>query len=351
MMNFRKYYLSIVLFCSLSLNANSQHYFVIESESQQPFYLKLADTIYSSSGSGFMIVPRNMEKKLSCTIGFPRNKYPEIHFELDSMDRDRGFYLRQFEGKGWGLFDRASMEVVIGKVSGTIESSTEMVQSKKGGDEFATMLSEVTGDKTLLERPTLPVKGKAVEAGIKKVTEKIETVDTIKVVNTVDTKPTVAAVVKEVDRDTSSKEQLRITYIDSMAQGVIDTIDMQIDVKQVIVKETQKLDSPILVTNKCLFNPASESDLKTIQRKLLGFKDAEGSLSYLKKAYGNKCFTAKQTLEISWFLSDETVRLGFYELVMPLLSDHQNVMMLEGGLMLEGNINAFKALVSKNSSN
>jgi hypothetical protein len=83
----------------------------------------------------------------------------------------------------------------------------------------------------------------------------------------------------------------------------------------------------------------------------LGFNDAEGQLAFLKKSYKDKCFTTKQTLEVSWFLSDESVRLGFYKLAMPFLSDRNNIMMLESGLMKEENIKALKGLISRDSSN
>ena len=351
MINFRKYIFLISLYCGVCLSVNSQHYFVIESESQQAFYLRLTDTIYSSSGGGFMIVPRNMEKALSCTIGFPKNKYPEIRFDLDNMDKDRGFYLRQFEGKGWGLFDRTSMEVIYGKSSGNVEPATVPRQSKAAGNEFATMLSEVTGDRTLLEKPVEPIKVNAEKLVNKSIPEKSRTPDTIEVAKAVIAIPTALPVIKEVARDSSKTDGLSIIYIDSMAQGRVDTIDLQIEVKQVVAKEEPKLDSTRVVLYECKFTAAREADLKTIQRKLLGFNDAEGQLAFLKKSYKDKCFTTKQTLEISWFLSDESVRLGFYELAMPFLSDRDHIMVLESGLMKEESIKAFKELISRNSSN
>lgn len=351
MMNFRKYILLILLYCGVCLSGIGQHYFVIESESQQAFYLRLADTIYSSSGGGFMIVPRNMEKMLSCTIGFPKNKYPEIRFELENMDKDRGFYLRQFEGKGWGLFDRTTMEVLIGKSVANVESSAVPLQSKAKGNEFATMLSEVTGDKTLLERPVEPIKVKEEKLVNKSIPEKSKTPDTIEVPLAVIEIPTALSVIKKVTQDSSKTDGLRIVYIDSMTQGSVDTIDMQIEVKQVVAKDEPKLDRTRIVLYECKFSAARDTDLKTIQRKLLGFNDEEGQLAFLKKSYKDKCFTTKQTLEISWFLSDESVRLGFYELAMPFLSDRDHIMVLESGLMKEESIKAFKELISRNSSN
>jgi hypothetical protein len=126
---------------------------------------------------------------------------------------------------------------------------------------------------------------------------------------------------------------------------------MQIEVKQVVAKDEPKLDRTRIVLYECKFSAARDTDLKTIQRKLLGFNDEEGQLAFLKKSYKDKCFTTKQTLEISWFLSDESVRLGFYELAMPFLSDRDHIMVLESGLMKEESIKAFKELISRNSSN
>ena len=69
-------------------------------------------------------------------------------------------------------------------------------------------------------------------------------------------------------------------------------------------------------------------------------------MKFTEKSYKAKCFTTTQTMEISWFLLNEDLKLGFFEKVLKHISDQENIKLLESGFVKEENINAFRALLS-----
>jgi hypothetical protein len=100
------------------------------------------------------------------------------------------------------------------------------------------------------------------------------------------------------------------------------------------------------VPSICTFPSASEKDIKNIQRKLLGFVSGEEQLDFAEKGYKNKCFTTNQTMEISWFLLNEDLRLSFFKRIINLIVDQENVKLLENGFVKEDNVKSFRELIS-----
>jgi hypothetical protein len=88
----------------------AQHFVFIEAEGQQPFYLKKNGETYSSTGTGFIILSKLNTKDIEFVIGFPNNIFPEVAFKVKELTKDRGFYLKQAEGKVWVLVDRSNAE-------------------------------------------------------------------------------------------------------------------------------------------------------------------------------------------------------------------------------------------------
>jgi hypothetical protein len=393
MKDYKKFFLVAIILLGVFSSSKAQHYFFIEADNQQAFYIKKSDSIYSSSANGFLIIPRNIEKTFSITVGFPMNKYPELHFKLEDMDRDKGFQLKNFLEKGWGLFDRASLLVIMQSAAEIkVVESNENKPQLEGGD-FANMLSEATNDKTLL------VKGKTALKTAPKNTDPKLLPKPVKPVTKPEAKPNQPVQVKttavtqvkteikpnqsvqstpntitKVKVDSSEKGMLNIKYIDKSADGKADVVDLKIEVsssqvaksyadtddlsnkqKQIELKNLQnKADSSKLNTQSsglqapsiCAFPKASEKDIKNIQRKLLGYSEGEEQLYFAVKGYKSKCFTTTQTMEISWFLLNEDMRLAFFKRIVNLIADQENIKLLESGFVKEDNIKSYREFIS-----
>src|ERR1700730_12280127 len=98
----------LCLLCSVaSLAGSSQKiYFVyLQTETAQPFYIKMNDKIHSSSASGYLILSKLNDSTYNFSVGFPENKWPEQAFSVRVNKKDHGYLLKNFGEKGWGLFD------------------------------------------------------------------------------------------------------------------------------------------------------------------------------------------------------------------------------------------------------
>src|SRR5215217_3661055 len=91
----------LVLSCA-GLKAQQNHFIYIQTENKQPFYLKLDQKIYSSTASGYLLVPKLKDGNYNLAIGFPRSEWTEQRMSCTIENNDLGFLLKNFDNKGWG---------------------------------------------------------------------------------------------------------------------------------------------------------------------------------------------------------------------------------------------------------
>ena len=111
-----------LLFSLAIFTASSQKvYFVyIQTESEQPFFVKMNEKVQSSTASGYIILAKLLDSTYNFSIGFPQNKWPEQNFSVSVSKKDHGFLLKNFNEKGWGLFELQLLSVqmaINGKAS------------------------------------------------------------------------------------------------------------------------------------------------------------------------------------------------------------------------------------------
>jgi hypothetical protein len=357
------------------LISTGQHYIFIEADGQQPFYVKRADTLYSSSATGFLIIPKVPKGDFTILVGFPKAVYPEVTFDIKEISQDRGFHLKSFDGKGWGLFDRTSMEVIYAVGGTTDKSHSDSI--KKSASPFAALLSDATGDDVLLEQKPVVTKQE-----VKK--EVVNDQQTKEKINpsTEPMKLELPDLVKVEDLETD-KEKI-ITFIDRKTSGKSDTVvvkiqkNVQVDekvVQQTVSSETlpkqnevkEQTQQTIAVTAPEEVKRASDSqtvsirklaectkpfaepkDVLNLQKKLLGMPELEEQLTYIEKVFGMKCFTSRQAVEISSFFLDEHSRMKLFKRVYWLVKDHDDFKQAGTLFFKDENIKAFKQLQSGN---
>lgn len=373
---FTRIFLLLIVVYVISPNVTvGQHYIFIEADGQQPFYVKRADTLYSSSASGFLIIPKVPKGDFNIILGFPKAIYPEAVFEIKEVSRDRGFHLKLFEGKGWGLFDRTSMDVIYSNNNQIDKSASDAV--KKTANPFAALLSDATGDDILIEQNPGVIQKQLVKdltvAQPKK--EEVREVQDVK-------SPETSVLVKIEELETD-KEKI-ITYIDRKSGGQIDTVviriakleqsDIKIAPKPVSselspareeVKALPEVNSLIPPTEEkenqaevqssvgrklsaCTKPAAETKDMLNLQKKILGMAKEEDQLVYVEKVFGMKCFTSKQAVEVASFFLDEYSRMNLFKRVYWLVSDHEDFKQAGTLFFKDENIKAFKQLQSGN---
>lgn len=143
-----------LFFFGITVTAVSQKvYFVyLQSEQEQPFFVKLNEKVHSSSVSGYLILSKLKDSSYIIQVGFPQNKWPEQRFAIDIKAKDHGFLLKNFGDKGWGLFDMQSLAVQMSQTTAKKEISNTV---KKPVSAFTDILAKAADDSTLRERPVV----------------------------------------------------------------------------------------------------------------------------------------------------------------------------------------------------
>lgn len=138
------------LFLGLTVIAQQNYFIYLQTDNKQPFYVKLDKEIYSSSSSGYAIISKLQKGTYIFNIGFPKKEWPEQKITLN-IDSDAGYSLKNFNDKGWGLFNLQTLAVNMAN------KETEMENSVIEVNDFAGTLANVVNTPSLNEKK-VPVK-------------------------------------------------------------------------------------------------------------------------------------------------------------------------------------------------
>ena len=137
----------LTLVSALFSRAQQSHFVYLQTETGQPFYVKINNKVVSSSSGGYLILPKLEDGDYRLSIGFPKKEFPEENFQLAIDKNNEGFLLKNFGEKGWGLFNLQSYTVVMG-------GNDAMVSAPKSlqDDQFSRMLADVVKDSSILQK-------------------------------------------------------------------------------------------------------------------------------------------------------------------------------------------------------
>ena len=143
-----------ILFVGSLLAAYSQKvYFVyLQSEADQPFFVKLDNKVHSSTSSGYLILSKLVDSTYNFSVGFPQSKLPEQNFSVTINKKDHGFLLKQFGEKGWGLYNLQTLAVQMSSSPG-VKTNTPEKGENKDVSKFTEVLSKVADDPSIMEKP------------------------------------------------------------------------------------------------------------------------------------------------------------------------------------------------------
>jgi hypothetical protein len=260
----RIFLLCISLLSLVSVRAQHHHFLYIQSEPQQPFYIKMGSEVLSSSPEGFLIIPRLKDSAYQVVIGFPAKKFPEYSFRFAGFRKDRGMALKNFGEKGWGLFDYQTLEVLMGDKIPEKEEPKAFVPIPLTNDVFTVVLASVIDDPGLLATPLVQLSAREPAPAAAPIARKETTepppvamkepsqgkkeVLVPSVIPSPTSKPEVK-VASSIQRigEKQSADGLEITYLDMRAGGVGDTVQVIIPINQTlpVVKDLVKKDTAL----------------------------------------------------------------------------------------------------------
>ncbi|MEP7374918.1 MAG: hypothetical protein ABI675_16090 [Chitinophagaceae bacterium] len=440
-------FLCCLFLLGLNVAAFSQkQYFVyLQMETQQPFFVKFNEKVYSSDASGYLILSKLKDSSYTLTIGFPQNKWPEQQFSVSIKSKDHGFLLKNFGDKGWGLFDLQTLVILMA------DDLTKDKALRSGSGEisaFTEILSRAANDPSLREKPVAlvkydekpvlvqaavikeevmtpaeqppvntvlveqPLKKKDSSLSVKK--ESVKKEDTTKIAqqqktaeqplakNTdeikkktdssatagqSDKKEEISVAYKNPEKnkiadrpadavaqykrslitkksETSTSEGLGFIFIDEMAAGIRDTVQIIIPNQTKLISKINNSDQPaepkkflnvttdekdlsaIGANKKTCSSVASENDFLKLRKKMASQKTDEQMINECKKIFRSKCFTTEQVKNLGNLFLNEAGKFQFYETAYPFNSDQINFASLQTELKDAYFIHRFKKMVN-----
>lgn len=140
----------IILLFPLTAFSQKEYFIYLQSEAEQPFFVRMEDKTFSSSPGGYLILSKLRDTTHTLVVGFPQHKWPEQRFTLAMRSKDHGYLLKNFAEKGWGLFDLQTMSVQMGAGNAAAKKS---VTNDATVSLFTEILSKAANDPSLKEKP------------------------------------------------------------------------------------------------------------------------------------------------------------------------------------------------------
>jgi len=149
--------LLILFFCTLQTFGQQEYFIYLQTENSQPFYTRIDNKVFSSTGSGYLILSKLPDSITAITIGFPKNVFPEQQFNIPVNHKDGGYLIKNFGDKGWGLFNLQTASVIMTLTAPEEKKKPEISGTRKN-DAFSLLLANAVNDTAVLYAAVKPPK-------------------------------------------------------------------------------------------------------------------------------------------------------------------------------------------------
>jgi len=390
--------LLFIVFIGIGIGAQSQqyHFVYLQTDNKQPFYVRIEGKLYSSSSTGYLVIPKLRPGNLIITVGFPKNEWPAQVIPLQITNKDLGYALKNFESKGWGLYNWQTLEVINSNFvaeNATVANSTDKL------DGFSSTLSEVANTalpKKPIEQPLpapspqpknektasnpsptqVPPIIKKGEAKISKIlsTTNIEGTtlvyvdkweggeDTVRVSWMPEATSRDQAAKVSVSAETNRSNQPALPKITPDSSGKFLNMELPnpnagntsplanstvpTSPQQVVIDETNNSAKRVMINSDCKL-VATEADFFKSRKKMVDQESERSMNEVAVKFFKQKCYTVAQVKNLSALFLTDGGKFSFFESAYPFVLDSHNFSNLENVLTDSLYINRFKALVNQ----
>src|SRR6185295_15822693 len=126
------------------LSAQKIYFIYLQTETGEPFFVRMNDKLYSSESSGYLILPRLRDSTYKFTLSF-QSKDIDLDFAASINKKDHGYLIKNMGDKGWGLFDLQSLD---------LQMSTSILKKETGYDNNVNTYTQVNAFTALLAKAT-----------------------------------------------------------------------------------------------------------------------------------------------------------------------------------------------------
>ena len=386
--------LLFIVFVCLGIVAQSQqyHFVYLQTDNKQPFYVRIQEKLYSSSSTGYLVIPKLRSGSHLLTVGFPKNEWPSQSIPLQITDKDLGYALKNFESKGWALFNWQTMEVINSNQASA--NNSPVVSTTEVADGFSSVLSEVVNTPlqkkpvnepvtaTVSNAPPVVSKKEVVASNIAANISKISSIsdetgtafiyvdrweggiDTIQVITegkingtkpivvestTVVIKPSVTEPpITNVSKDASEKF-LDIEMPNPNTGIALNPTDKKevTSITAASAPENKTAVAKLVMINSDCKQVATEQDFFKSRKKMVSQKSEKDMTEAAIKFFKQKCYTVAQVKNLGAIFLTDAGKYAFLENAYPFVLDSHNFSSLESMFTDTFYVNQFKSLVRK----
>jgi hypothetical protein len=205
--------LTLFFFCCLLASSQQVHFIYLQSD--QPFYLKMDDKVYSSNEPDFLILPNLADSNYTFFIGLPSGAAKEAKFSLQVKGVDRGFNIGVENGNLYlrGIEDGNRVEPLKNQSKQNISYLPQI-------DPFTSLLAKAANDTSLLY---IPIIAKVEVPPASATVTEVSDLQTDVANDTLAEKVETAVVTPRVENAVAVKEHIP-GIIDSVAVVRVDTL-------------------------------------------------------------------------------------------------------------------------------
>ena len=300
----------LLFFCLFSVGeiySQQANFVYLQTEPAQPFQVKMNGNSYTSSQSGYLILSKLIDTAYQVEVVFPAEKWPTQFFHLSVNQSDRGYLLKDFGDKGWGLMDWRSLKVQYSKKP--IEISVAQNRAVEDSSDFATLLSLAAGD------PSLRARSEVVKDTVQKKSI---------------TPPIITSPIITPTTD--------VVKIDSVKQPKLSEPEKVIQIDQTIPISTT-------ITNPRCKNIPVQELVDSIARTLVALPSDTKRLLSMSKHFQENCFTVLQIKQFCSVFKTEESKYDFLLEAWLYVTDRTHFEKLEIVFTNEELAQRFKAMI------
>src|SRR6185295_10249522 len=130
------------------LSAQKIYFIYLQTETGEPFFVRMNDKLYSSESPGYLILPRLKDSTYKFKLGFP-SKDIDLDFTTSINKKDHGYLIKNLGEKGWGLFDLQSLDLQMSASNVKKETGFNNTNTETQVNAFTALLAKATDDPTL----------------------------------------------------------------------------------------------------------------------------------------------------------------------------------------------------------
>ncbi len=347
---------------STNLSAQTAHFLYIQSDNSQAFYVRLNNKVFSSSDVGFLIIPKLQTGKLSLIIGFPKNKWNPLDYDVVVENKDLSFQLKKVDSLHWELYDDYTKQTLLKNITNQQQDLME-----NNNDEFSNILAEVS------DNPKIKQIRKTKQA-IDTSSLKVETM--IKVVEPADTN-TVAVEIAQNEKNRNKRSERKkekqsikkdFSYIDSTGNlikyvisedGKNDTVSIFIPFatiaktdknipEQIPAVEKVQIEKSDLsketALKKTTMIQASEKDFLQLRKQMILEESEDLMIDIAEKAFETTAYSTEMIKNFAVLFLKEKNKLTFLIRAYKYVVDKQNFNTLSTLLTEETSLRQFNQL-------